>query len=548
MKTNEVLKMIDDKAFIDKIYQYAYRRCSSSYEAEDLCSDIILAVLSAVNKTEYIESFYAFVWTVAKRVYADFCAKRRKTDVQVSIENDSCLISDEKNEIEELIEEADQQERLNRIFKEIAFLSKSYREVMVMFYIDELSVKEIAKKLGSSETAIKQRLFSARNTIRKEAENMENRNLSLKPIRFKYIGTGDPVGNEPSTTATRLLSQNLIYLCKDKAKSAKELADELCVPMQFVEEELEIQCRGWNGEYGMLRKLENGKYISNVIIADYKEYVDCFNLYKKYIPALCDIIKKKIEEDKEKILSFPYLSKQEDIKLPLWPLLYNLAHNVVWKINNLLKEKYFADVKPACRPYTQVAIAYTDAEWENNSGRECYGCDGIIAYEFCGYKSVNITNIYGPALLEHFHCGHNLSTDPLLYLTVRAIGGLDIDTLSEAEKEGAAKAIECGYLRKNGNILEPKVVVIDYNDKKAFNEFSTLRSANSEIAEAMAKEFAEFIKTHIPQHLINDYSFYLQLIATPKTYAEMMQHFIDEGIITLPEGLGAEGVVITVEK
>ncbi len=540
--------MIDDKDFIDRIYQYSYRRCSSSYEAEDLCSDIILSVLSAVHKTEYIENFYAFVWTVAKRVYADFCAKRSKTDVQQSLENCDFSISDAKNEIEEFIEEEATRERLDRIFKEIAFLSKAYRDVMVMFYIDELSVKEIAQKLGNSETAIKQRLFSARNTIRKEVENMDNRNLSLKPIRFKYIGTGDPVGNEPSTTATRLLSQNLIYLCKDKAKTAKELADELCVPMQFVEEELEIQCRGWNGEYGMLRKLENGKYISNVLIVDYQENLDACNVYRKYLPELCDIIKARIDENKENMLSFPYLSKQDDIKLILWSLLHSMAHNVTWKIEKLLKEKYFSDVTPIERPYTQVAIAYTAEQWENNCGREVYGCDGIIAYEFCGYKSVNITNLYGPALLEHFHCGHNLSIDPLLYLTVRAIGGLNIDTLSEAEKESAAKAIECGYLRKNGNILEPKVIVLRKEDCGAFFEFSKLRDANNEIAEKLAEELAVFIKSHIPPHLINDFAFYLQLIASPKACAEIMQHFIDEGIITLPEGLGAEGVVITVEK
>ena len=70
MKTNEILKLIGDKAFLDKIYQFSYRRCNTSYEAEDLCSDIILAVISAVHKQESIENFYAFVWTVARRVYA----------------------------------------------------------------------------------------------------------------------------------------------------------------------------------------------------------------------------------------------------------------------------------------------------------------------------------------------------------------------------------------------------------------------------------------------------------------------------------------------
>ena len=78
MRINEILKLIGDKEFLDKIYQFSYRRCNTSYEAEDLCSDIILAVISAVHKQEQIENFYAFVWTVARRVYADFCKNRTK--------------------------------------------------------------------------------------------------------------------------------------------------------------------------------------------------------------------------------------------------------------------------------------------------------------------------------------------------------------------------------------------------------------------------------------------------------------------------------------
>ena len=141
---------------------------------------------------------------------------------------------------------------------------------MVMYYIDEIKIKDIAQYLNISENSVKQRLFSARNIIRKEVETMNKRNLSLKPIRLAISGTGNPCGNDPRSKAERMLSQNLIYLCKDKPKSAKELSDELCIPMPYVEEELEIQCRGENGSYGMLRKLDNEKYALNILLVDYR--------------------------------------------------------------------------------------------------------------------------------------------------------------------------------------------------------------------------------------------------------------------------------------
>ena len=46
METNETLKLLDDKNLLDKIYHFSYHRCNTSFEAEDLCSDIVLAVIS----------------------------------------------------------------------------------------------------------------------------------------------------------------------------------------------------------------------------------------------------------------------------------------------------------------------------------------------------------------------------------------------------------------------------------------------------------------------------------------------------------------------
>lgn len=247
MKTNEAIKLIGDKEFLDKIYQFSYRRCNTSYEAEDLCSDIILAVISAVHNQEDIESFYAFVWTVARRVYADYSEKRNQSRQTVSIENSDLPFSAKENEIDLFLEEAAEQEQIKKIFAEISFLSKAYREVMVLYYIDELKVKDIATKLNINETTVKQRLFSARNTVRKEVETMNERKYTLKPVSLAFIGTGNPTGNDPRTKAERILSQNIVYACKDKAKSVKELSEELCVPMRYIEDELDIQIKGENG-------------------------------------------------------------------------------------------------------------------------------------------------------------------------------------------------------------------------------------------------------------------------------------------------------------
>lgn len=135
MKTEEVLRLIDDSDFLEKIYGFAYRRCSTSFDAEDLCSDIIIAIISAIHKQSEIKEFYAFVWVIAHRVYADFCDKRNKLQKHLSVEDVELSLAAKTDDIEEFIEEITEKEELKKIFKEIAFLSKAYRDVMVMYYL-----------------------------------------------------------------------------------------------------------------------------------------------------------------------------------------------------------------------------------------------------------------------------------------------------------------------------------------------------------------------------------------------------------------------------
>lgn len=548
MKTNEILKLIGDKEFLDKIYQFSYRRCNTSYEAEDLCSDIILAVISAVHNQESIENFYAFVWTIARRVYADYSEKRNQTRQTIIIENSDLLLAAKENEIDSFIEEAAEQEQIKKIFVDISFLSKAYREVMVLYYLDEMKVKDIALKLGINETAVKQRLFSARNTVRKEVETMSNRNLSLKPIRLAIVGTGNPMGNDPRTKADRVLSQNLIYLCKDKAKTAKELSEELCVPMPYIEDELEIQVYGENGKYGMLRKLDNGKYITNILLVDYSEYDEANKIYEKYLDEYIPILKANFEKQKQDILLFPYLSEQSDATFIMWALISRTIWDFEKRVKEVIGKNYFSDVEPVKREFTTVATAFRD---DMNPNFGFYGCDGIQSNSVWKYRYVHFSNIYGARKEKHFACDHNITNDDKLLLTLKALDGtLSIDVLSDTEKEVAAKAIECGHIKKCGKILLPKIVAYEKKFDKAFHNMAIALNENTEaLVERIAKELAEFMRKHIPEHLINEYEYYTGCIAGVRFLHETIEACIKERLLCEPENkIGAEGVLMVIEK
>lgn len=547
MKAEMAMEQRIDKIFLDKLYGFAYKRCNDSHEAQDLCSDMVLNILNAVRKNPDIEHFYSFAWTIAHRTYADYCEKRTKQKTRFSIEAYNDEVKNlETHSMEMYMEEAGDALQLKRIKKEIAFLSKMYRDVMIMYYLDEMKISQIASCLGMSETTVKQRLFSARNTLKKEVEKMESKDLSLKPIHIEFIGKGEPVGNNPEEKAERMLSQNLIYLCKDTPRSAKELSNLLNVPMPFIEEELEIQCAGVNGDYGLLKRLENGKYIANFIMLELADFRKVNKMYAQKIEILIERIGAYLQRREKDIVTFPFLNKQTDRSFITWSLINLLIWSYEKGIAQCLEKKYFKAIQKREEKYQVFGIVI---EANDTFDIKFYGCDGISAYNICGYKAVSLFNLYGERIQQHFACGHDISNDPLLRLTLQAIKGIKRSELTESEAEVAAKAIEAGYLRIEEDYLYPKVVVMNMKDANAFQNLAfDIEADFKDVVEGVADELYEHIKKFVPKHLISEYHMFTMMTSCGLVDT-IIEACIEKNLLTVPEQAPcAEGMWIMVSE
>ena len=546
MKKQDLLKYFDDN-LLDKLFGFCYARTNDSYEAEELCSDIMYALVKAAHSDGEIESVYPFIWRVARNVYADFSNNRRKRAENI-YEGDS-------NEILLGVAEEDTSddtaELLTYIYRRIAFLTKAYREVMIMFYIDGLSTAQIAKAQGTSEGAVRQRLFSARQKIKSEVEEMAetyNKPVALDKINYVFWGTGSPAWGDPSSTCERMFSKHIICLCHKKPMSASEIAEELNVPTVYVEEELEILCKGENGEYGLLRRLDNGKYAINIVLLDKDVFEKANEIYMKRLPKICDTISDYIEVHKAEYLAYPYLNIKVDMNLILWQQISVISGAFSENVKNILKEKHFSDVVEVQRPYS--SFAYVD-----NGKYYGGGCDGEYAENICGFSKVHVRNIYITRVKAHFRCGHNISRDPQIQLALRAIEGLDVATLSETEKEHAAKAIDSGYLYRDGDMLYTKILVNALTDNYKLLEKDLFKISNGlkngyfdADAEIVAEELATLIKKSIPEYLYGEWRF-ANILANSPVLDAVVECLIEKGVLTPPEnGIGAEGCWMSVEK
>lgn len=544
MKKQELLKYFDDE-LMEKLFAFSYARTNDSYEAGELCSDIVFALIKAASAKGEIESVYPFVWKVARNVYADFAGNRRKranTFYQGDAEEIFPFIPAEEGSNSEDSDE----EMLKAIYCRISFLTKAYREVMIMFYLDDMSTAEIAKHQNISEAAVRQRLFVARKKVKDEVEDMEktgNKPVALDKINFIIWGTGNPLWGDPREVCTRQLSKHIVWLCYQKPMTAKEIAEELHVPTLYVEEELEILKAGKNGEYGLLRKLDSGRFAVNFILLGKKEIKNAHAVYMQVLPKVGSIISEFIREHEKEYLAFPYLNKKVDMNLILWQQISRLTQNFLASVSNAMSEKYLGKTKAPERPFSVFGCVDIG---KNYGG----GWDGNYAENVCGYSQIWLDNIYITRVKKHFSCGHNIASDTEIQLALRAVEGLDISTLTEAEKEHAAKAIECGYLYKEDEKLYTKILVCDGKNKSELFAISDKLWDGyfDSLAEETAEKLYEIIRKAIPDYLLGEWRFANMLAGMPVEDG-VVEVLIREGILTPPEdGIGAEGCWMCVSK
>ncbi len=164
-------------AFYNDVYYFALK----TVKDEDLACDITQeAFIEIINTIGNLKEPAAFV-TWMKQITYHQCTRyfKKKKDVIVSEDEDGGTIFDNiKEESAEFIpdEALDQNEFKKTVLAILDELSEEQRSATMMYYFDELSVKEIAEIQGVSEGTVKSRLNYARKAIKASVEEYEKKN------------------------------------------------------------------------------------------------------------------------------------------------------------------------------------------------------------------------------------------------------------------------------------------------------------------------------------------------------------------------------------
>lgn len=158
----EAFGYIFDK-YSKKIYRFIFFKVSTHEVAEDLASQVFLKVWEHILNKNKIKNLQAFIYQVARNIVIDYYRSKEKEELPLIFDESDKQISTNFTG-EDFLSKKFENDTLIKIINK---LKGSYREVIVLKYIEELSISEIAEILEKSKVNIRVLLHRALKEIKK---------------------------------------------------------------------------------------------------------------------------------------------------------------------------------------------------------------------------------------------------------------------------------------------------------------------------------------------------------------------------------------------
>lgn len=159
----------------DKIFHLSYRMLGNRHEAEDIAQEAFVRAFVNIHSFDQSKKFSTWLYRIATNLCIDRVRKKKPDyflDSEVAGTEGLTLYSqiatDEKGP-EAAVETMEIQEVVQQ---EILRLPDKYRVVIVLRYIDELSIREISGVLDIPEGTVKTRIHRGREALRKQLNRL----------------------------------------------------------------------------------------------------------------------------------------------------------------------------------------------------------------------------------------------------------------------------------------------------------------------------------------------------------------------------------------
>ena len=166
--TKEFSKLIDK--YKNMVYNLTYHMCNNLDDAEDLSQEAFLRAFQSLSRFNPSYKFSTWLYQITLNIVRDRFKKKSLNclSLDAPIETDDSEIyrqhSDQTNNPEEIFS---RKEKSRNIESAILSLPLTYREVIVLRHLQNLSYSEISSILKIPTSIVKVRLYRARQAFKK---------------------------------------------------------------------------------------------------------------------------------------------------------------------------------------------------------------------------------------------------------------------------------------------------------------------------------------------------------------------------------------------
>jgi RNA polymerase sigma-70 factor (ECF subfamily) len=172
------LKSRDKQAFIkayddhvSEINRFVYFKIGSREEANDLTSMIFLKAWNHIQNKTLVEAktLRALLYKIARNSIVDYY-RETGNKITASLDDDNNKIEVVSETTPDMDKQLDQEADLELIRRQLPLLKEEYREVIIMKFINDLSLDEMSDISGKSKGNLRVLIHRALNALRELVE------------------------------------------------------------------------------------------------------------------------------------------------------------------------------------------------------------------------------------------------------------------------------------------------------------------------------------------------------------------------------------------
>lgn len=158
--------------FSDAIFRYCYAQTSSRETATDLAADTFTKAWQYIADGKTVEQMRPFLYRIATNAIIDYRRKKKESSLDAMMEEgyDYADSTDIVGEREAMFES-------EQAMAILAELDDKYKDVLMMRYVEDMSVKDIAQAIGESENNTSVRIHRGLDKLKKLIEEKNGKQI-----------------------------------------------------------------------------------------------------------------------------------------------------------------------------------------------------------------------------------------------------------------------------------------------------------------------------------------------------------------------------------